>query len=92
MRYMPRQSKVVADYIIYMTDFVVEKNIPDPQIARLEEIIQQMKQEELPATREEFESRALLYHILMDLEDFFLLKKRFIEDLDETKRKRYWNE
>lgn len=37
-----------------------------------------MKKEPLPVTREEFESRALLYHILMDLEEFLIEKKRFV--------------
>ena len=41
-------------------------------------------------TREEFESRALLYHILMDLEEFLMFKKRFVEGLDGKTLERYW--
>mgnify|MGYP000358708025 CR=1 FL=1 len=63
IRKMPKQALVIADYIMYMADYVVEMNIPDQQIEKLEEISEQMKQEELPKTREEFEGRALLYHI-----------------------------
>jgi len=39
-----------------------------------------MKEEPLPVSRTEFESRAVLYHILMDLEDFLQEKKRFIHN------------
>ena len=58
----------------------------------LEEISEQMKQEELPKTREEFEGRALLYHILMDLEEFLVYKKRFVNGLDEKKLRIYWKQ
>ena len=44
----------------------------------------------MPKTNEEFESRALLYHILLDLEDFLKYKMRFVKELDETKRRIYW--
>lgn len=50
-----------------------------------------MEQQLLPVTRPEFESRALLYHILMDLEDFLIFKRRFVEEMDPAIRKRYWN-
>lgn len=92
MRYMPVQARVVAEYILYMADYVIEHNTPDIQLRRLEEILRNMEKEELPASREEFESRALLYHILMDLEEFLLIKSRFVEGLDETKRKLYWDQ
>lgn len=89
---MPKQALVIADYIMYMADYVVEMNIPDQQIEKLEEISEQMKQEELPKTREEFEGRALLYHILMDLEEFLVYKKRFVNGLDEKKLRIYWKQ
>lgn len=91
IRKMPVQAKVVANYILYMMDYVIEINIPVKQMERLEEIFDEMRREELPATREEFESRSMLYHILMDLEEFLICKKRFVQNLDETKLKNYWN-
>ena len=57
----------------------------------MQNLHKEMKKEELPKTREEFESRALLYHTLMDLEDFLNCKTRFIENLDDTRRKLYWD-
>lgn len=87
---LPKQAKKVSEYVRYLAQYVTEKNEPIEQIVRLELLIEEMKRDELPATREEFESRALLYHTLMDLDDFLNCKKLFVENLDETRRKLYW--
>lgn len=76
---MPRQAEVVAEYIRYMNQYVAELNEPELQMERLDEIFQQMEEEPLPTSRTEFESRAVLYHILMDLEEFLLEKQQFLE-------------
>ena len=91
IRSMPAQAGVIADYMLYLKDYVVEKNIPEKQMERLMDIFRDMKKEPLPQSREEFESRAILYHILMDLEDFLICKRRFVESLDEKQKKIYWN-
>ena len=91
IRSIPKQAKITADYMLYLTDFVIEKNTPVKQIEKLDEIFLQMKKEELPVTREEFESRAILYHILMDLEEFLIFKQRFVNGLNERQKKEYWN-
>ena len=88
---IPKQAHKVAEYVRYLAGFVVEKNEPVEQFTRLELLFDEMKRDELPKTREEFESRALLYHTLMDLEDFLKCKMDFINGLDETRRKLYWN-
>lgn len=92
IRNLPRQAKLIADYILYLVEYVVERNAPQEQIEKLEGIFEAMKQEPLPVSREEFESRAILYHILMDLEEFLIFKKRFVESLSDDQRKRYWDQ
>lgn len=87
---IPKQAKVISEYLYYLVDYVIEINAPDQQIARLNEIFANMRNEELPKTREEFENRALLYHILMDIQDFLLCKEKFVNELDEMQLKRYW--
>ncbi len=91
IRSLPKQAEIIAGYMMYLTEFVIETNAPDQQIERLEEIFRQMKKENLPVTREEFESRALLYHILMDLEEFLVFKHRFVKSLNDRQKKEYWN-
>ena len=90
IRSMPKQAELVAEFLLYLTDYVIEINAPDRQVERLKAIFADMRNEELPGTMEEFESRAMLYHILMDIEDFLFCKKRFVEELDATQLKRYW--
>lgn len=90
IRKIPGQAKIVSQYILYLMDYVTELNIPVEQIEKLNAIFERMEYEPLPKSREEFVNRAMLYHILMDLEEFLILKKRFVESLDEKKKKIYW--
>ena len=87
---LPKQAEIVSDYILNMCQHVTEMNDPQKQIAQLEEVTDNMKNQPLPETTEEFESRALLYHVLMELEDFLLYKKRFVESIDEDQFRVYW--
>ena len=92
IRYIPKQAGVVAEYMLYLADYVVERNVPAAQMEKLEGIFRDMKKEELPKSREEFENRAILYHILMDMEEFLVYKQRFVRSLDERQKKLYWKE
>lgn len=91
MRSMPAQAKIISDYIMYLTQYVVEMNHPDEQLQRLHEIIETMENEPLPQSREEFEARAMLYHVMMDLEEFLKAKRRFVDKLDSKQLKIYQN-
>lgn len=90
MRTMPKNAKIVAEYLLYLADNITEYNNPQEQLVRLKGLISHLKNKELPVTREEFESSALLYHVLMDIEDFLLYKQHFINNLDKIQRKHYW--
>ena len=91
IRTMPEQAKVVAEYLFYLTDYVTEVNVPTEQIDKLNQIFKDMEKAPLPQSWGEFETRALLFHILMDIEEFLKTKKRFVEALDEKQLKMYWN-
>ena len=91
IRRMPRQAEIVSGYLLYLRQYVVEINAPDAQLEQLTQIFQQMQHQPLPRDRQEFENRAILYHILMDIEEFLMLKKRFVETLDEKQKKIYWD-
>lgn len=92
MRQMPKQAHIVADFITDISQYVTEMNDPKKQIEELENILEQLRNEPLPETHEEFENRAELYHVLMDLEEFLLYKKRFVEEIDETQFRVYWKQ
>lgn len=92
IRKMPQQAMIISEYVLYMMEYVTERNEPTAQMDKLKEIFQYIKEDKLPTTREEFESQAMLYHILMDLEDFLIYKKRFVNSLDDKQKQRYWNQ
>ena len=91
IRSMPEQAGLIADYLLYLAEYVIEINHPTPQITRLGEIFEEMRNGEPPKTSDEFEDRALLYHILMDIQDFLTHKANFVSKLDQTQIERYWN-
>lgn len=78
IRQIPEQAKTVANLVQNIIPYVQEKNPPDKQIAELERTLEHLRREPLPRTQEEFENRAELYHVLMDLEEFLFYKKRFL--------------
>lgn len=90
IRSMPRQAEVIAEYILYLSEYVIEINHPTQQIVRLNQIFEDMRNEELPKTRDEFENRAMLYHVLMDIQDFLAQKANFVNKLDQSQIDRYW--
>lgn len=87
---IPKQAAVIAEYLLYLADYVIEVNSPHRQVERLNEIFEEMKSEELPKTREEFEDRAILYHVLMDIQDFLMCKADFVINLDDRQMHLYW--
>lgn len=87
---LPVQAEQVADFVEYISECVTEKNDPQKQINELVNMLHEMQNESLPVTREEFESRAMLYHVLMDVEDFLILKKRFVSSLNKQQYEIYW--
>jgi len=92
MRQMPKQAHIVADFIKNISQYVTEMNDPKKQIEELENTLEYLRNEPLPETHEEFETRAELYHVLMDLEEFLLYKKRFVEEINETQFRVYWKQ
>lgn len=91
IREIPKQAAVISEYMLHLAEYVVEINHPIKQIEYLDQIFEDMRSEELPKTRDEFENRAMLYHVLMDLEDFLSYKALFVDQLDQTQLARYWN-
>ena len=67
-----------------------ETNDPAAQLMVLRDLLEVQKKHTLPQTHDEFEARAILYHIFLDLEDFLLRKKQFIDRLDNEQKILHW--
>ena len=83
---LPRQAGPISDFLGHLADYVHAEDVPGEQLMKLQAVFAHMKQEPMPVTREEFENRAILYHVLMDLEEFLFVKQRFAE------RELFWTE
>lgn len=90
IRTMPEEAHIVSDFISEMSEHVTEMNDPQALIEKLQKTVDHIGDGKLPVTREEFENKALLYHMLMDLEEFLMFKKRFLESIDEIQFQVYW--
>ena len=89
IRNFPAQASIISDYLLYLSDYMLELNIPARQIERLHELIAEVKSQELPKSEEEFENRAMLFHILMDIDDFLGFKADFVSSLSPSQREQY---
>lgn len=90
MREMPVQAHIVSDFIKEIALHVTEMNDPRTQMEHMEKVLETMREEPLPTTHEEFTARAELYHTILDLEEFIMYKKRFIESIDAKQFRIYW--
>lgn len=90
VRTIPPQTQQVAALLYETAVSFGESNNAIDLLDRLDKVLQQMKSAALPVTREEFEDRAVLYGILVDLEYFLQLKKEFVDALTEEQIRRYW--
>ena len=88
VRNMPEHAQILADFIEYLVPYIHVDNDPEPQIEDLKNLLSGPAMKKLPVTHEEFESSAILYHILMDLEDFLLKKRQFIARVNHSKKKK----
>lgn len=83
------QGRMVYDFMLKLSQNIVELNDPIPQLEEIKNIFDAMRQDAPPQTVREFESRALVYHVLSDLEEFLEFNKRFIAGLNERQIKEY---
>lgn len=90
IRTMPNEAKELADFIEYLVPHMHETNDPVAQLMVLQDLLEVQKKHMLPQTHDEFEARAILYHIFLDLEDFLLRKKQFIDRLDNEQKILHW--
>lgn len=76
---IPKQTTKIAELILKIEKGYHKENTVAFFLQELKELFEEMKKEELPVCREEFEARAVLFYIMKQLEEFLILKKRFAE-------------
>lgn len=75
---IPSQTKKIAALMVEIEAGYHKENTVEGFLQELEQLFREMEQEPLPKDREEFEARAVLFYIMKQLEEFLMLKKRYI--------------
>ena len=85
--YLPKQAEQIADLLKEIEDKFHRNNTVEELLNKLENLFDDMESQELPKTREEFEARAILFYIMMQIKNVLLLKREFVLELDKKDRR-----
>jgi uncharacterized membrane protein YgaE (UPF0421/DUF939 family) len=77
LTYTVEQRTAVADFIDELSDAIHPGNTADRFLRQLREMKGQAETMPLPKTREEFEERAALLHLVKELEQYLIIKSQF---------------
>lgn len=78
LKYFPRQSVQVAELIKRTEQCFHKDNTVEGLLSELDGLFSDMKSQKLPETREEFEARAILFYILMQMKTLLQIKRQFV--------------
>ncbi|GAA0416490.1 MAG: aromatic acid exporter family protein [Bacillota bacterium] len=87
---LPKKDSItekIASFFEGLSKAVHPGNTAIIYLEELEQLRKDFDREDLPCSREEFETRANLFRLLHDIEDYLLLKKRFKESDVRPKRR-----
>lgn len=84
-------SESIAEFFECLSEAVHPGNTASIYLERLNELKKAFDQEELPTTREGFETRANLFRLLHEIEDYLIIKKKFKESDLVSKNKKNRN-
>lgn len=79
----PEQVRALVDFINKTADEFNENNDVQELLTDIEALREDYTRQELPKSREEFENRAMLYHILEDMKVFLEIKRDFAGRLEK---------
>lgn len=88
----PVQAQTASGILKYMKPYIAEMNDPEKQLVAVKATYRLQMADALPSNRGDLEGKMVLFHILMDLEQFLVYKQRFINTLDDKHKKIYWEE
>ncbi|XJZ26147.1 aromatic acid exporter family protein [Bacillota bacterium Lsc_1132] len=85
-----KQGKMIADFLEELSENIHPGNTAYIYIEKLQKMKKEFEEMELPKTREEFEARAALLQLVIEMERYLLIKSSFkgIKKSDRTNEKR----
>lgn len=90
IHWIPQQAAPLSHYFEDISREFSEVNDVVQLLEKSEQLFEHYRQESLPQTRTEFENRALLYHMLFDVQMMIQLKYDFASGLSDLEKQRYW--
>lgn len=76
--YLPEQVKQVAKLLKEIEEGFHKNNTVEELLHKQEMLLSAMQEEKLPASRAEFEARAILFYILMQIRKLLEIKREFV--------------
>jgi len=68
------QTSIVITYLESLSDNIGISDYATSKLEEIDSLLELFKDEKLPTTRDEFEHRAILYYIMLEIRQFLLLK------------------
>jgi uncharacterized membrane protein YgaE (UPF0421/DUF939 family) len=68
------QTKIVITYLDSLSKNIGVEDYATSKLQEIDILLENLKEEKLPVDREEFEHRAILYYIVLEIRQFLLLK------------------
>jgi uncharacterized membrane protein YgaE (UPF0421/DUF939 family) len=76
------QRSMFAAYLYELSDNVTNENRTSTSLEKLENLREEMKELALPTTRDEFETRASLFHLMNEIELYLKTKNKYLTKKD----------
>lgn len=71
------QTKIVISYLESLSNNIGTKDYATNKLKEIDVLLESFKEEKLPVSRDEFEHRAILYYIILEIRQFLLLKMAY---------------
>lgn len=78
IQYLPKQANQVAAILDEIEQAYHRENTVEGLLEKLDGLFREMEREPLPESREEFEARAILFYILMQIKNLLEVKREFV--------------
>lgn len=75
----PRQARVISDFLYKISIEYHEQNDVKLLMTELDKLFDGMRYEKMPETRNEFENRAVLYSLMLQIREFLAIKYAFMQ-------------
>lgn len=90
MNSRPAQAGDIADFLQNLIPKLHESNNAVNALLGLYFVKEKLRLSELPKTVTEFEDRATLRSVLVNIEQFLEMKREFVENISEEEKKMFW--